>query len=324
MASPIADLSYRNYDGVLSDTRFRWWVITKAQIMVALKKRAIWWYVVLSAGYYVLLMGELFVFDMIAQATPPGRQNPLAELTARLVWKDQFVHGFSWGQIWYLAIALVLGAGAIANDNRANALLVYLSKPCDKRDYLFGKWFGVFLPLLIVSAIPSLVFFFYGAMSYRDAGFLTADSWMLPKLILVLSIGAAFHASVVIGVSSLFNQGRMAGAVYAGFYFISNFFTQLMVIAFLNMTGRGRHANDAPAGALESVSKLYYASIDGLNIGMAKGIFGTDGTPSLGIPSGVRSVPMPPLWMTLGPILLISALMMYIAWRRIRPVEIVG
>jgi len=46
-----------------------------------------------------------------------------------------------------LCIALVVGAGAIAADNRSNALMVYLSKPITKGDYLLGKWMGIFLAI---------------------------------------------------------------------------------------------------------------------------------------------------------------------------------
>lgn len=323
MASPIADLSYRNYDGVLTDTRFRWWVIAKSTMSIALKKKSVWVFAIFSGIYYLLMIAILFFIDQATANTPPGQPNPLEAFLGRIVWKDQFIHGYSVGQISFFAIALIIGAGAIANDNRANALLVYLSKPCDKRDYLFGKWFGVFLPLLIVSAIPSLVFYFYGAMSYRSAGFISSDPWLLPKFIIVLTIGMAFHASLMIGFSSMFNQGRLAGAVYAGLYFITNFFTQLMLGAWFGVTNGGRRI-DPDAPGLNIVTNLFYGSIDGLNIGLAKAVLGTDGSPYLGIPSPIKSVQAPSLWFPLLVITGLSALMMFIAWRRIRPVEIVG
>ncbi len=324
MASPIADLSYRNYDGVLTDTRFRWWVIAKATIMMAMKKKSVWLYAFASGGYYFGMIFTLFVIDQMAANTPPNQVNPLQAFLGRLVWKDQFLIGYSYGQIWLLAIGLVLGAGAIANDNRANALLVYLSKPCDKKDYLFGKWFGIFLPLLIVSAIPSLFFYFYGAMSYREHGFISSDPWLLPKVVVMLVGGAAFNASLIIGFSSMFNQGRLAGAVYAGLYFITNFFTKLMTLAWIPISGGQRGHSEVPEGVVNLVSKLFYASVDGLNIGMAKSVLGTDGSPPFGIPTMSRMVPSPGLFFSLSLIILISALMMFIAWRRIRPVEIVG
>ena len=324
-STPIADLSYRNYDGELLDTRLRWWVIAKSQILLGLKKKWTWVFAFLSGGYYFGMIFTLFVIDQMAANTPPNAPNPLSTFLNRLVWKDQFLLGYSYGQIWFLAIGLILGAGSIANDNRANALLVYLSKPCTKADYLLGKWFGVFLPLFVVSAVPPLFFYFYGAMSYREYGFLSSDYLLIFKVLIMLLIGAAFNASLITGLSSLFNQGRLAGAVYAGIYFITNFFTQLMTFAWISTQGgrRGR-GDEAPEAVQSLVSNLYYGSIDGLNIGMAKGILGTDGSPPFGIPTMIKMVPAPSLFMSLGFIFLLSALMMLVAWRRIRPVEIVG
>lgn len=324
-STPIADLSYRNYDGELTSTNHRWWVIAKSTMRMAMKKKAIWIYAILSGFYYIAMIIVLFVVDQMSQNVVPGQKSPVSGFLNSIQWKDQFVTGFSYGQIWFLAISLVIGAGAIANDNRANALLVYLSKPCDKRDYLFGKWLGVFLPLFVVSATPSLVFYFYGAMSYREMGFISSDPWLILKLPLMLAIGSAFHASIVIGISSMFNQGRMAGAVYSGFYFITNFFTQLMTIAWLAAQGGPRHRGEgAPEAVKNLIGKLYYSSVDGLNIGMSKGIIGTKGSAAFGIRSPIEMVPAPSLLFSLGTIAIISSLMMFIAWRRIRPVEIVG
>lgn len=328
----IADLSYRHYTGVLESPRFRWWVIAKQTIRNAFRKKSMWVTMAFAGWYYLGMIFVLFVVDQInqnaqqgLQPANAGRNQAMQAFMDRIIWKDQFLHGFSFGQILFLILALILGAGAIANDNRANALLVYLSKPCTKLDYLFGKWFGVFLPLLLAMFIPSMVFYAYGALSYRDYGFFTQDPWLFPKIIVMVTIGAAFHASLIIGYSSLFNQGRLAGATYAGLYFLTNFFTQLMVATWANFNnGRRADPSSAPEGLLQSISNLYYASIDGLNIGMAKAVLGTDGSPYFGIPSNAKQVPEPALMPVLGVIVLLSAISMFVAWRRIRAVEVVS
>lgn len=324
VTAPIADLSYRNYDGPLMPPRLRWWVIAKMTIRQALKKKSMWVAMAFSAWYYLAMIFVLFFVDQLAQSAAqrnPGGPNPMAAFFGRIVWKDQFLHGFSFGQIMFLIIALILGAGAIANDNRSNALLVYLSKPCTKWDYLFGKWVGVFLPLLITMLLPSMVFFLYGAMSYRDQGFFSQDGWVFLKLLAIMPIGAMFHASLVIGISSLFNQGRMAGATYAGLYFFTNFFTKAMTVAWIILTEDNKRP---PEQALSAIKTLFYGSVDGLNIGMAKGILGTDGSAYFGIPSQLSMVPAPPLAPVLVIIFAVSALCMFVAWRRVRAVEVVG
>ncbi|MCC7435484.1 MAG: ABC transporter permease subunit [Methanoregulaceae archaeon] len=324
MSSPIADLSYRHYEGVLEPPRHRWWAIAKTTMRQAFRKKVMWVVSASSAWYYLGMVFVMFVLDQIAANRAPNAPDPMEAFLLRIVWKDQFLHGFGFGQILFLLGALILGAGTIANDTRANALLVYLSKPVTKRDYLLGKWFGVFLPLLAIMLIPSLAFFLFGLMSYREKGFVSQDPLLFLKLLLMFPLGAAFHASLVIGFSSMFNQGRLAGATYAALYFVTNFFTQAMVVVHVNLTmGRGE-TSEAAKAALPIVHSLYYASVDGLNIGMAKAILGTAGSPYFGIPSRMQMVPAPPLLPVLAIMVGLSALMLFIAWRRIRAVEVVG
>ena len=60
-ASPIADLSYRNYDGPLDSPEFRWWVIAKMGIRRAIKNRWYWVVMLLSGGYYAVMITILFI-----------------------------------------------------------------------------------------------------------------------------------------------------------------------------------------------------------------------------------------------------------------------
>ncbi|MBX3118398.1 MAG: ABC transporter permease subunit [Fimbriimonadaceae bacterium] len=331
-SSPIADLTYRGYEGDLESPTMRWWVIARMTFRMAIKKKWMWFLLILSAGYYLAMMTILFFAEQAATSQAPvtgaaGAANPFTQFITQIIWKDQFVHGLSTGQMWFLMIAVLVGAGSIANDNRANALLVYLSKPCDKRDYLLGKWFGVFLLLVMCMAVPSAVFYGYGFMSYRDYGFLS-DVWVPLKMAAFVIVSAAFYSSLVIGISSLFKQGRIAGATMAGLYFLTNFFTQLMAVSWaITIMQQNRGRNDAQAtitGPLEIIGRLYYASVDGINIGLGKAILGTDGSPYFGFRSPVPSVPAPNLWIMLGIVSVLSAIFLRIAWSRIRAVEVVG
>ena len=314
-ASPIADLTYRDYDGPLDSPRFRWWVIARMSIKAAFKKKSYWSFTVLSGGYYMVMMIVLFFVEQMATGGgAPGGANPMRAFYDRIVWKDQFLHGISYGQIWFLVLTLLVGAGSIANDNRANALLVYLSKPCEKLDYIVGKWFGIFLPLLLATAIPTLFFFAYGAMSFREYGFLSSDPWLILKVLAIIPIPAALHASLMLAVSSMFNQGRLAGATYAGLYFVTNFFTVLMGVTW--------HMS---RGAVPPVVKnLNYGSIEGIQIGLAKAVLGTDGSPPFGRMVRFSSVPTPTVWIFVLIFLAVCSASVWFAWTRIRAVEIIG
>jgi ABC-2 type transport system permease protein len=326
VSSPIADLTYRTYDGPLADTKYRWWVIAKYTMLTSLKKKSLWVATAFSAWYYIAMIFVLYFIDQFGKSTRAGQPSFFDTYIQRIVWKDQFLIGFSYGQIMFLIIGLIIGAGAIANDNRANALLVYLSKPCTKLDYLMGKWFGVFLPLFTVMVIPAFFFYMYGALTFRNYGFFYQDPWVFPKLLLMCLFGATLHASLLIGFSSMFKQGRIAGATYAGLYFLSNFFTQMMAITW--MMGQGGFRRHNGGGAVEHfqntlVSNLYYASVDGINIGMAKAVLHTDGSAQFGSPSPIQMVPAPSIFGIMVILLGLSAISLFVAWTRIRAVEIV-
>jgi ABC-2 type transport system permease protein len=313
MSSPIADLSYRNYDGPLAKPGRAWWVIAKNMIRIALQKKAISVVMGLSAGYYLVMIIVLFFAQQVLSSNPEG-DTMMKAFLERVVWKDQFLHGFSYAQLPLLVVSLMLGAGTIANDNRANAMLVYLSKPVTRVEYLFGKWLGIALPLLLVMAVPTLLFYGYGAASFREYGFLE-DPWILPNMLCLLPLAAAFHASLVLGISSLFNQGQTAAATYSTLYFLTYFFTTFMGVSWVQSRG------EAPS----IVKYLYYASIDGVLIGICKALLNTSGTPPIFFQTQntVQPIPPPQLWAMAGIALAIALLFLFVAWRRVRAVEVV-
>jgi ABC-2 type transport system permease protein len=117
-----------------------------------------------------------------------------------------------------------------------------------------------------------MIFWLYGYMSYQPYGFWKDAPWLFLRLALVSVCSGALHASLGLAVSSLFNQGRLAGATYAGIYFMSYIFTQVM-----NGFNSASTFQRTPTPAI--VRQLFYGSIDGMQIGLAKIIVGTDGSP---------------------------------------------
>lgn len=317
-ASPIADLSYRNYDGPLDPPSHRWWAITKMCIRLSTKKRGFWIAACISAYWYLILGAVFYFLDIFGQGNAAGGGKN--SFFASVVWKDQFLNAFSISQLLLFIIALQIGAGAIANDNRAKALLVYLSKPCTKLDYLIGKWFGIYIPLTVVCAVPTFAFYGYCLMSYRSYGFLSDDPWLVFKLMGMVLLPGFLHASVALGISSMFDQGRLAGATYAGLYFMAVFFTKAMQVTHnINSIG-DRHVPPI-------VDTLYYFAIDGILIGLAKIILGTPGSalfPNPGPRFGPPPIPIPNPALMWSMFFGISAIFVFIAWTRIRAVEVVG
>jgi ABC-2 type transport system permease protein len=314
-SAPIADLSYRGYEGTLESPRHRWWVIARMLILLTFKKRSFWVLAFLAGlGFYFTTL-VLYIFESMA-AGPFG--GSAQEFFAQIKWKNNFVTCFGWMQMFLLFITLLAGAGSIANDNRANALLVYLSKPLRKSDYLLGKWAGIAILVGGVTLAQFTLFYLYCLMSYRSYGFLSQDPWLYPKLVLLAAVTGSIYASLMVGISSLFRQGSIAGATFAGLYFITYFFTTVV-------EGFRAFQTFDRKGSMPMLDTLYYASVDGICYGLGKAILGSDGRPIFQPPNqNLPIVPIPSGFLLGLVALVVCGLFVWMAWTRIRAVEVVA
>ncbi|HLK16778.1 MAG TPA: ABC transporter permease subunit [Fimbriimonadaceae bacterium] len=307
--SPIADLTYRDYDGPMNSADHRWWAIAKMMMRMAIARKGFWACALLSGWFYVVMMVVFYFVDVAQSSVGPAQINYFKTVN----WKDQFVTGMSTAQLFLFIVALIIGIGTIANDNRANALLIYLSKPCTKLDYLIGKWVGIFIPIYCVALVPGLVFWAYIAMSFREYGSVSSAPWVPLQLFVISLFPACILASLCVGVSSLFNQGRTAGFTLFGIYFIANIFTKMM---------QGMHFV-APDNRF--ITDLFYSSIDGLSFGLSKLAMFTDGSlPMVQKAQAGAEIGRPDAWFMFPAFIAVCALSVWIAWIRIRPVEVVG
>ncbi len=312
--TPISDLSYRGYQGGLSSTKSRWLVIARHTWQRSFKNKWFWWLTILGAAHYLILAASAYFIENIG--SQGGAESFKDQFFANQVWRDQFLHGFALGHYLLMAVVLIVGAGSIANDNQSRALLVYLSKPCSKLDYLIGKWVGVFVPIATSLGAPAIFFFIYGAMNYRQYGFLTEDKLLILKIPIVVALAAAYMASLIIGFSAMFKQGRVAGSTYAGLYVLSGLFGTLIGGIALN--------SRLPEKASEMLTQLHYFSIYGVIEGLYKLILNTDGTRMLGDRVVEAVFARPSVMLEILVYFIPVAISLLIAWNRIKAVEVVG
>jgi len=258
-ASPIADLSYRGYDGPLATRFFRWWIVALAGIRMNVKKP---WFWVLAALCALPYLGQgitlLTNADRAIQALMGGNA-PASRFT------QAFFQAFSSQQFLLFILALLVGSSSISADNRANALLVYLSKPVTKNDYLFGKWVGVFLPIFAVAFIPALLLYLFCLVSYLSEGFLRDDPWLIGRIVLACVVAGAVHASLLLGCSAWSKTPRMAGAIYAAIYLISSIIAGIVGSVAMKTT------QFSSPSAQELV--IQHLSVGGVITGLAQNIY---------------------------------------------------
>lgn len=254
--TPVSDTGYRDYNGPLHTRAIRWWIVAAAGLRMLTRRPGFWILSALSVMPY-LSAGLLFYFQsfgaQLGQLTPP---YPVGQKYAGHFWG-----ALEWQQLSLFLIALMVGAGSIAADNRTNALLVYLSKPLTKGDYLLGKWMGVFLMLFLIALVPALVLYAYCLISFRTKGFLSEEPLLILRLLGAAAVPAAIHASLLLGFSAWSKTPRLSGAIYAGVYMVGGFVSQVI--------GLIVYRGDMSEGIL-----LRHMSIGGVISGLTQLIYG--------------------------------------------------
>jgi ABC-2 type transport system permease protein len=202
---PIYDQGYRRYEAREALRRVRFWPITREALRLILSRRAFLGLLMIAWVPFLARVIQVYVVTRFPEA---GRVLPV---DGRL-----FGEFLAQQSVFTLFLTVFGGAGLIANDLRTGAILVYLSRPLTRRDYVLGK-LGTLLALnLSVTLVPGLLLYLV-ALSLAPAQFLKADlAWIGPAIVLQSLMVSVVTSLVALAVSSLSRSARVAGLGFFG------------------------------------------------------------------------------------------------------------
>ena len=146
---------------------------------------------------------------------------------------ETFRQFLSQQDVFLFFITVYAGAGLIANDRRANALQIYLSKPLTRAEYVFGKLAMLFAFLLLVTWVPALLLLVVQILFAGNFTFLLDNLYLFPAITLFSFIQALTVALAMLALSSLSKSSRYVGILYAALMF----FTQAIYGVLRAVTG---------------------------------------------------------------------------------------
>jgi ABC-type transport system involved in multi-copper enzyme maturation permease subunit len=135
--------------------------------------------------------------------------------------------------VFVFFVTIYVGAGLIANDRRANALQIYLSKPLMRIEYIAGKLAVLATFLLLVTWVPGMLLLLLQVVFAGSFAFLRANLYLFPALTLAALIQVILSSFTMLALSSLSNSSRYVAILYAGVIF----FTAAMFGALTAITG---------------------------------------------------------------------------------------
>jgi ABC-2 type transport system permease protein len=206
---PIHDQGYRRYRGEKARTGTGWMVITRAGLRTFFARRAF-------LGLLLAAWAPFFVRAVQIYAAANLPQAQFLKPTA-----DTFRQYLDQQQIFVFFITVYVGAGLIANDRRANALQIYLSKPLTRAEYIFGKLAILMTFLALVTWLPAIVLLIVQISFAGNFTFLADNLFLFPAITVFSFILVTMVASAMLALSSLSNSSRYVGILYAAVIFFT-------------------------------------------------------------------------------------------------------
>ena len=207
---PIHDQGYRRYGGSRAPRGQAWSVITRAGLRTMLAKR-------MFLGLLLVAWFPFFVRAVQIYAAANLPQAAFLKPTA-----ETFRQFLDQQSIFVFFVTVYVGAGLIANDRRANALQIYLSKPLTRAEYVFGKLAILITFLLAVTWAPAMVLLLVQIAFAGNFTFLQNNLYLFPAITVFAAVEVITVAATMLALSSLSKSARYVAILYAMVLFFSS------------------------------------------------------------------------------------------------------
>jgi len=241
--SPIHDQSYRRYAGSREAMGRAWAVIASAGIRGMLAKKM--FLLVLIGAWIPVLVFTVRIW--FAVSYPQAGQ--LFGVTPAMF--QQFIEIQTF---FIFCVTVYVGSGLIANDRRANALQIYLSKPLLRVEYIAGKVAILATFLLFITLVPGLLLLVMQVSFSGSFSFLRSNLHVVPAVILSSLVHVVVASFAMLALSSLSKSARYVAILYTGVIF----FTSAMAGVLFGVTGSTRGAWVSIGMNLELVTDLMF------------------------------------------------------------------
>jgi len=236
--SPIHDQGYRHYGGRREPQGRRWWVIGRAGLMGRIRERRV--IAVLLAAWVPFLVRAVQFY-----ASANFQQVAILAPTV-----ETFREFLGQQEIFIFIVSIVIGAGLIADDRRANALQIYLSKPLTRVEYIVGKLTTLAIVLAFVTWLPAILLLILQMLFAGSTKFLREHLYLIPAITVVAAVQVFVTSFAMLALSSLSKSRRFVAMMYAGILF----FTAAMYQALRQITGSNAWAAISPRDTMSVIA----------------------------------------------------------------------
>jgi ABC-type transport system involved in multi-copper enzyme maturation permease subunit len=216
--SPVHDQSYRRYRGAKVPLGRAWGVILRSGLRTFLSRKVFLGLLLLAWVPFLVRSVQIYAVVTYPQA---GEVLPVTP--------QMFRNFVDFQGLFAFFVTVFVGAGLIANDRRANALQLYLSKPLLRLEYIAGKLGILMVYLGVVTLLPALMLLVMQAVLAGNIDLHRASPGLVPAVVLASLLRVIVPAMAMLALSSLSTSSRYVAVMYTGLLFVSEALYGVMV-----------------------------------------------------------------------------------------------
>src|SRR6185295_3216203 len=129
---------------------------------------------------------------------------------------------FDYQSIFVFLVTVTLGAVSIAEDRRANALQIYLSKPLTRLEYIAGKLSVLMAFILFITWVPAILLLIVEIVFAGNFTFFFNNLYLVPAITVFALIEALMVSMCMLALSSLSTNSRFVGILFTALIFFSD------------------------------------------------------------------------------------------------------
>jgi ABC-2 type transport system permease protein len=202
----------RRHSGV--DLRGGAWAVIAANGLRGLVRKRAFLFLMILAWIPVIVRGV----QIWAAANVPG----MSQIGMLAISPQMFRDFLNQQEPLVFFITVYAGSGLIADDIRANALQLYLSRPITRTEYIAGKAAILMAALAAVTLLPGILLLLLVPAFAGNMNFLRDNILLIPSISAYSMVQITLSAFLILAMSSLSKSRWFVAILYAGLSFFTH------------------------------------------------------------------------------------------------------
>ncbi len=218
---PVYKQTYRHYSGVYYPRAAGWLVIAMRELKRRWSSKGFRFLLVVCLIVFFVNLFRIYLVSNIELVKFFGFNIEQFERILNI--DEKFYFDFLRLQNYILflfLVTIVVGSDSIASDRRTKAIVLYLSRPLGRLDYLFGKGSVILFYLYCITLFPAWLLMFFYAFFHDNWQYLVDNIPLALRIFAFSNVMVIPMVFIILAISSMVKSGGKAGVIFSAVYFL--------------------------------------------------------------------------------------------------------